>query len=241
MRSPSRLRRLASASALLSFVLLWPAIGAAAPFYMEDFSGVVDSPYIYYSSSVVTGSSFEVTSGHVRVYTDGSQPAYGRFLDFPTGAYAQSYDSNVIGGGTVRSTTGFDLIAGNTYTLAFDWSRHPGGAGNGPFPLSLTAQIAGQSAMYTDFTGFFYPYNWSAGGFTWTQLTNQSDARIEFIGSGQQYSGVLVDNISLSVEVADPLPDPTPAPVPEPASMLLLGAGLVGVARAVHVRRKQQE
>jgi len=128
----------------------------------------------------------------------------------------------------------FDLLAGYTYTLSFDYSRQTFSAGNGPFDTSLIGSLGSHSVTYNDVAGFYYGFDWQSGGLTWTQAVTELGAHVTFTALAPGgYSGMLVDNISM-VGVA---PNVT-APVPEPETYALMLAGLTLMASVARRRRR---
>lgn len=120
----------------------------------------------------------------------------------------------------------FDLLAGHTYTLTLDWSRGPVGGGNGPFAMSLTAEVGSHSVTYNDVTGFFYPTDWHPGQLSWTQAADELGVRLRFIGTGVAYAAAAVDTIVFDVQ----------SPVPEPGISAMLLAGMLAVGAIVRRR-----
>jgi hypothetical protein len=122
----------------------------------------------------------------------------------------------------VSSVASFDLRAGYTYTLSFDYSRQTFSAGNGPFDTSLIGSLGTHSVTYHDVAGFYYGFDWQRGGLTWTQAANDAGAHVSFTALAPGgYSGMLVDNISMVG-----LPPVVSQPVPEPETWALMLAGL---------------
>lgn len=201
--------------------ILWPGAQAVTALH-EDFSGIASGPL----SADLPGSGFAVVDGFVQGRDDA--PPQGRYLWLAAGWYAESYDLQTqIGDSKVASDAVFDLLAGHTYTLSFDWSRGPVGGGNGPFALSLTAEVGSHAVTYNDVTGFHYPTDWHPGQLSWTQVADELGVRLRFIGTGYAYAAAAVDNIVFDVQ----------SPVPEPATPALLLAG--GLAVGAIVRRRK--
>ena len=176
----------------------------------------------------IAHTGLEVTTAYAVVRNDPSgAPERGSFLELPTGFYSTNYFDGV-GTSAVRSIAAFDLLAGNQYSLSFDWSRRQGSSGNGPFPTSLTASLGSHSVSYDDVSGFYYLYDWKTATLNWTQASDELGAHVTFFASGDGYSGMVIDNISL-VGVAA---------VPEPETYALMLAGL-GVIVGVAQRRRR--
>lgn len=213
---------LISTSAIAAACLFSPAHAA----FTETFEGATASNAAY-GPGVIPGTGVEVTSGYAWI-----APAtdHGNVLDLASGWYAPNYDPVAnVGSSSAQSVLSFDLIAGYTYTLSFDYSRQAFSAGNGPFDTSLTASLGSQSVTYNEVVGFYYGFDWKNGGITWTQQSDELGVHVVFVASGPAgYSGMVVDNVSMIG-----LP---PSPVPEPASYAMMLAGL-GVAGLLARRR----
>src|ERR1700712_1134629 len=108
----------------------------ADDFPIETFSGAPLSNATY-SPGPITGPALLLTSGYASI---GADPAsgHGNYLDLFSGSYAGNVGADGIGSSTVRSVAAFDLLAGYTYTLSFDYSRQTFSAGHGPFDTALT-------------------------------------------------------------------------------------------------------
>ena len=162
-----------------------------------------------------------ITALAVVRYDPSGAPEHGRFLELPTGWYSTNYDyATGVGTSAVQSIASFDLLAGEQYSFTFDWSRRQGASGNGPFPTSLTASLGSHSVSYEDVTGFYYAYDWKTVTLSWTQSADEFGQHINFFASGDGYSGVVIDNISLIGVPA----------VPEPSTyaLMLAGLGVIG-------------
>ena len=154
-------------------------------------------------------------------------------LDLASGWYASTFDNVAnVGYSTVQTISTFDLLAGYSYTLSFDYSRQAFSAGNGPFDTSLIASLGSFSQTFTDVVGFYYGEDWNTATLTWTHALTQLGQRIVFTASGPAgYSGMDIDNVAMAG-----LP-PVTAPVPEPETWAMLLAGLALVGRMTRRRR----
>lgn len=205
------------------------ATAHAQTLYTETFeTAPINTPF----SGTITNTGLAMTSGFTYVRATDPTPGRGNFLQLPTGIYQSFQDPSV----SVSSATTFDLLAGRVYSLTFDWSRSPGGGGNGPFNVSLTASIGSQNVTYNDVAGFYYDFDWSAGILSWTQASDAFGTKINLFATGELYSGMLVDNLTLAdVTRADPPPTNT---VPEPSTYVLMASGLLGL-HGLSRRRKR--
>ena len=212
-------------------------LGAAhADFPTETFSGAnVSNAGIY--SGVIAGTALEVTAGIAYIAPD-TVSGHGSFLDIVSGWYAPNFGwgTTEMGSSTVRSVAAFDLLAGYSYTLSFDWARQGFSAGNGPFDSHLTGSLGSHSVTYDDVVGFYYGLDWHTGGLTWTQAVDELGAHVMFTAFGPGgYSGMSVDNISM-VGLA---PTVT-TPVPEPGISALLAGGLAMLGSIARRRRQRR-
>jgi hypothetical protein len=215
----------AAAAVLAAVTATIPVTAQAQTLYTETFEGVSPLNTGFYGA--IPNTALTTTHGYSRVLANDPTPGRGQYLDLPTAFYQCFCADPTV---TVQSTGTFDLFAGYVYSLSFDWSRSPVLGGNGPFNVSLTASVGNQSVTYSDVAGFYYGFDWSTGLLTWTQGADELGAHIKLFASGELYSGMLVDNLTL-VAVA---PSGT---VPEPATYLLMTSGLLGVALRTRRRR----
>ena len=225
--------KLSLASTVALACACWLAPAHAADFPTETFSAAPLSNASY-GPGLLPGTALQVTTGVAAIGNDPT-PGRGNYLDLFSGWYSSNYD-NVTNQGstTVVSVASFDLLAGYTYTLSFDYSRQTFSAGNGPFDTSLIGSLGSHSVTYADVAGFYYGFDWQSGGLTWTQAATELGVHVTFTALAPGgYSGMLVDNISM-VGVA---PNVT-APVPEPETYALMLAGLTAMATVARRRRR---
>jgi len=172
----------------------------AADGITETFENTIPDQYnqgVY--SGIIANTGLEWVAGDPVIrYDPSGAPGHGAFLELPTGWYSPNHDYAIgVGTSSVQSIATFDLLAGYEYSMTFDWSRRQGAAGNGPFPTSLTASLGSHSVSYQDVSGFYYLYDWTTATLSWTQRDTELGAHMMFTGSGDGYSGVALDNISL--------------------------------------------
>ncbi len=181
----------------------------------------------------IAGTGFELLAGTAWI-APANTLTHGNVLDLASGVYASTWsDVTELGYTTVQTISSFDLLAGYTYTLSFDYSRQAFSAGNGPFPTSLTASLGAFSQTFSDVAGFYYGEGWSTATLTWTQGLTQLGEHIVFTASGPRgYSGMDIDNVAMAG-----LPPVVTAPVPEPETWAMMVAGLAMIGRLVRRRR----
>ncbi len=208
----------------LAAALITPAAAQAADTYLtETFSGATPSNAAQ-PGGLIAGTGMAVVNGSVWVgWRDVGDP----LLNLGSGWYTGNIDPvTQVGSSTVQSVLSFDLLAGTTYTLSFDFSRQAWSAGNGPFQTALTASLGSESITYDEVAGFYYGYGWRQGELRFTPTVDEPDARVVFTAFGPPgYSGMVIDNVSM-------VGLPT-APVPEPGTyaLMALGLGLFGMRR----------
>ncbi len=189
--------------------------------FTETFEGATVSNAAY-PIGQIPGTGIEIVAGNGWIAADDT---HGHVLDLGSGWYAPNFDPDAnVGSSTARSVAGFDLHAGSTYVLTFDYSRQLFSACNGPFDTALTVAVGDHSVTYHDVAGFYYGPDWTAGSLTFVSAADQLGAHVVITASGPGgYSGMNIDNIAWAG---------LPAPVPEPASaaLLLVGLGMGGVA-----------
>jgi len=209
---------LAATVAAAALALAAAAPAAAQSLYTETFEAAAASNAAY-PVGTIAGTGMAVVNGYAWITSSDAQ--HGHVLDLGTGWYTSNVDPQTqIGSSTARSVATFDLLAGHTYTVSFDYSRQAWSAGNGPFSTALTASFGNHSVTYNDVAGFFYGLEWKAGLLSFTPAADELGVPLVLTAFGPPgYSGMVVDNISM-VGLA---------PVPEPQAGALLLLGLAGL------------
>lgn len=227
--------RLFAAIAVTLLLCAAPAPVAGQGLPTESFDNVPSNYYRFGFTGDVIGTDLTVAQGIGEVINDNVGANRGNYYWMRLGYYAPTWDQAGYGTSTLRARSTFDLFAGTTYILRFDWSRQGFSAGNGPFPFTLTANLGSASLVLQDNAGFFFGENWQTATLSFTPTVSELGAIIAFSGIGQAYSGVFLDNISMVA--VDAPPPPLPNVVPEPSSWLLMLSG--GVALLLVSRRRR--
>lgn len=133
-------------------------------------------------------------------------------------------DSNF--SGAVSQTIG-NLVAGQLYTLSFDWAASSMASASGALTAGLAVTIGGQT-FKTDQVSI--PSGVQHASYTFNYTGTTTSNVLSFLASGTPNGAppvALLDNVSLI------------AAVPEPATwaMMLVGFGMIGAA----VRRRQRQ
>lgn len=140
-------------------------------------------------------------------------------------------------------------IAGDTYTVTFDWAgvqqRYYSGTTTEFLAVALnggTAQVTSPvSVPEQQFSG------WQTGVTDTFTATTTGTEVLSFLaggtptGANQEPAMTLLDNISVSEAPPTNVPPPPPSPTPEPNSLLLLSTGLCGLGGFLRHRAKRGE
>ena len=162
-----------------------------------------------------TPTGWSVSNGSVDIIGNGFfdfYPGNGAFLDM---------DGTTFDAGRIDTLATFNLVAGQDYTISFDYGKNGGaaetlnfGIGSGISTLLLPAGGIGSLLSLT---------------FTFTAVATDTNVSLFFEALGNDQQGPVIDNVSLA--------DAPVTPVPLPAALPLLFAGLAGLA-ALARRRK---
>ena len=95
---------------------------ARADYPIETFEGAQASNAAV-PAGPIAGTGFELVAGTAWV-APANTLSHGNILDLASGWYASTFNAGAnLGYTTVQTISTFDLLAGYTYSLSFDWSR----------------------------------------------------------------------------------------------------------------------
>jgi hypothetical protein len=192
---------------------------AATTLWTETFEGGNISITNSCCSTYSSGSSFtgvrtwDVLSGTVDIV----KATYGG--GFPTsGGTGNSLDLNGNGPGTISHTS---YLGAGSYSVKFDYSANPYAAPSDPLGLKFgVSQINGSGTILLASAALPAALSMTSTNYAFNVAT-AGNYSLTFAGLNSGFSGVVIDNVSMSIT----------SPVPEPGdfAMMLSGLAVVGL------------
>jgi len=196
-----------TATAIAFVLCVAPGLALAGVIFTDDFNGETPGLNLAPSQWTVSGGTVDIIG-------------VGTVFDFlPGNGYYIDLDGSTGDAGRITTATPLSLAAGITHNLSFTLAGSQRGDIN-----TVTFGVDYNSDSILDVIGTLtLP---SGQGFTtfnlaFTPGSSTTNARIVFEGSGGDYVGLLLDNVSLSTV--------TPNAVPEPRSTALLSLAFAGM------------
>jgi hypothetical protein len=173
----------------------------AVVLFTDNFEGNTNGTGVTPVNWTVTGGSVDVVS------TFGAQ---GHQIDM---------DGASLNTAVIETNAGFNILAGNTYKIDFDY-----GTKSPNFEI-MTVQLGSFGAGVLNFTGAMASLVHAS--FTFLATSNFPAAKLMFSGFVGTSNGMLLDNVSLEQL----------SPIPLPPGALLFGTGLFGLGALARHRK----
>jgi hypothetical protein len=186
-------------TAALTFAPLTAA--SAATLFTDNFNGTP-------TGLNATPSGWIVSNGTVDIIGDGFfdfYPGNGNYIDL---------DGSSNNAGRIETVSTFDLVAGTTYTISFDYGK------NAANPETLSFGLGASSGTLNLAAGTIS--NFLSFSFSFVAATDIAAAVLFFEAAGSDNQGPVLDNVVLTAE-------PPNADVPLPSALLLLASAIGGL------------